>query len=108
MSVADYSTVPSANTTIGGVFIGEGCSPANINNVIRIMAADIRVFYDGVPAAASFMPRAGAAFTGNPTFNGRGGYLHHNDAANTGGRIFIQASGGAVPTMADGDFLAET
>lgn len=107
MAVQDYSATPAANVTINGINIAEGCAPGNINDAVRSLMADIRVMYNGIPSTANFMPKSGGAFTANPTYQGRGGYLHHNDPANTGGRVFIQAIGGAVPTMVDGDFLLE-
>jgi hypothetical protein len=48
MAVSDYSTTPASNTTISGVNIGEGCSPAGLNNAIRQMMADIRVLANGL------------------------------------------------------------
>jgi hypothetical protein len=57
MPVPDYSTTPASNTTISGINIAEGCSPAGINNAIRQLMADVRAFYDAPPfpsgAAAS-------------------------------------------------------
>jgi len=41
MSVRDYNTTPSSNTTISSIDISEGCSPAGINNAIRQQLADI-------------------------------------------------------------------
>jgi hypothetical protein len=41
MSVRDYNTTPSSNTTIASIDISEGCSPAGINNAIRQQMADI-------------------------------------------------------------------
>lgn len=52
MAVTDYSTSPGSNSTISGLNIAEGCAPANINNAIRQIMADVRVFYDGVPIPA--------------------------------------------------------
>lgn len=40
MAIQDYSTNPSNNQYINGVFIGEDCPPANINNAIREVMAD--------------------------------------------------------------------
>ena len=47
MSVTDYSTTAGANVSISGINIAEGCSPGNINDAIRQMMADVRVFYNG-------------------------------------------------------------
>jgi len=46
MSVSDYSTTPGANTSISGVNIAEGCSPAGINDAVRQMMADTKMVYD--------------------------------------------------------------
>jgi len=45
MAVSDYSTTPSANASISGVNIAEGCPPGGINNAIRQMMADIRALF---------------------------------------------------------------
>lgn len=41
MAITDYSTTPSANTTISGINIAEGCNASNVNDAIRQMMADI-------------------------------------------------------------------
>lgn len=47
MTVSNYSTTASNNTTINGIDISEGMSPSNVNNSIRSQLADIRsVFND--------------------------------------------------------------
>ena len=65
------------------------------------------LFGSGSNANGNFVRCAGA-FTTNPIYTGRGGYLHHNSASLTGGRVFLQASGGATPSgMSAGDILLE-
>jgi len=49
MAVSDYSVTPGSNTTISGINIAEGCAPANLNNAIRQIMADVRVFYNSPP-----------------------------------------------------------
>ena len=46
MSVTSYSTTASSNTTVGGVDIGENCSPANVNDAVRAVMADIATGID--------------------------------------------------------------
>lgn len=46
MAVTDYSTTPGSNTAISGINIGENCSPANVNNAIRQLMADIAAGLD--------------------------------------------------------------
>lgn len=48
MSVSDYSLAPSSNTSISGINIGEGCPPANINDAIRQLMADVKEMRDQV------------------------------------------------------------
>lgn len=108
MSFRDYSTTPGSNTTIGGTNIAENCSPAGINNVCRQLAADGRALADDVDAIdISGKANLNApAFTGQPTYSGRGALMHHNNSANTSGRVFVQSSGASTPTMSNGDWLA--
>lgn len=40
--IHNYSGTAGSNTTIGGVSVAEGMSPANVNDSIRQMAADIK------------------------------------------------------------------
>ena len=47
MSVTSYSTTAASNTSVGGVDISENCSPANVNNAIRALMADIASGIDG-------------------------------------------------------------
>jgi len=41
MAVTDYDTTAANNTSVGGVSIAEGWAPANVNNAIRALMADI-------------------------------------------------------------------
>jgi hypothetical protein len=58
MAVTDYSTTPGSNTAISGINIAENCSPANINNSIRQLMADIATALDDGTflGGASFQP----------------------------------------------------
>lgn len=75
----------------------------------RSIMASVRVMYDNLPSTANLMPKAAGVFSGTqPTYTGRGAYLHHNSSALTSGRVFVQASGGATPSgMLPGDLLFE-
>ena len=107
MAVQDYSTDPNQNTTISGINIGEGMPPANVNNAMRQMMADIRVFYNGIPVTDIFATKDAAVFEGTqPKYTGRGAMLHHNDPNNTSARVFILAEGSPNPTSpANGDIV---
>jgi len=45
--LSEYSTTAGSNTDIGGINIDEGCSPANLNNAIRTLMAQLRDFQLG-------------------------------------------------------------
>lgn len=107
MAVTDYSTTPGSNTTISGINVAEGCAPANINNAIRQMMADIRVMYDGLPVVTGKVDAAGGVFSGTqPIYTGRGAYLHHNDSGNASGRVYLLPDGSANPTSpSNGDIV---
>lgn len=107
MAVQDWSSTASANTTVEGVNIAEGCPPANINNAIRAIMASVRVMYDGLPVVSGLAPLTGAVFTGTqPIYSGRGAYLHNADSANASGRVFFLPTGSANPTSpSNGDHV---
>ena len=54
--LSEYSTTPASNTDIGGININEGCSPANLNNAIRELMAQLKDFRDGTIAGAVVTP----------------------------------------------------
>lgn len=47
MAVSDWSATAGSNTTIDGVNIAEGCSPAGINNAIRSIMAAVKAWATG-------------------------------------------------------------
>lgn len=109
MAFSDYNVTPDANVSIGGISIAENCPPGNLNGAIRVFMSDARALSDSLPVTSNLMPKAAGVFSGaQPTYAGRGAFLHHNTAAFTSGRIFAQASGGSTPSgMLPGDWLAE-
>lgn len=60
MAVEDYSTTAGSNTSIGAISIAEGWSPADVNNALRQLMADIATWRDGAIAdiggAADYQP----------------------------------------------------
>lgn len=108
MSFASYSVTPSANLTIAGVSIAEGTTaPGSVNLAIRQLMADGRSLFDTVSAInlSGYAPLNAPAFTGQPTYSGRGAFLHFNNSANASGRIYVQAEGSALPTLSNGDIV---
>ncbi|WP_372732235.1 hypothetical protein [Novosphingobium sp.] len=104
MPFSDYSSTPSSNTSIAGISIAENSTPlANLNNAIRQLMADAKTFADAAPDTSTLMPKAAGTFSGTePIYSGRGAYLHHNDSANTTGRVVFLPTGSARPTPAAG------
>ena len=45
--VSEWDSNPANNTDVGGVNIGEGCPPSNINNAIRMTMSQIKELQDG-------------------------------------------------------------
>ncbi len=108
MAVSDWNTNANLNSTVDGINIAEGCPAGNMNGAIRAVMANVRVMYDGLPNLSNYVLKTGGVFLTNPTFNGRGGFLHNASSTNTGGQITAQAQGSGVPSgMANGDWLAE-
>lgn len=109
MAFASYSLTPAQNLTIGGQSIAEGTtSPGTVNLAIRTLMADGKALSDQVLAInlSSYAPLNAPVFTGQPTFQGRGGFLHHANSANGAGRVYVQADGDALPALVNGDLLA--
>lgn len=107
MPVSDWSPTAASNLTIDGISVAEGCPAGNINGAIRALMANVRVVFTDLPNTETLMPKSGGSFSGSITRSGSGGYLYNADAANTGGRVYIQAIGGTAPAMANGDWLVE-
>lgn len=53
MSIDAYSTTPALNLSISGINIAEGCPPSTLNNAIRQLMADIKVFWNAAPQVGS-------------------------------------------------------
>ena len=110
MAFSDYSTTPASNTTIGGQSVAENTTaPGTINLAIRQLMADGKALSNTVAGfnLSAYAPLDALTFTGQPKYSGRGAFLHHNSSGNASGRVFVQAVGSAVPTMANGDILIE-
>ena len=110
MSFSSYSLTPASNITLAGLSIAESStSLASLNNCLRQLMADGKELSDTVVAIdlSTKADIASPAFTGQPTVSTRGAVLHHNNSSNASAKIFIQASGSAAPTMANGDILLE-
>ena len=76
--ISEYSSTAADNTDIGGIFIGEGMAPSDVNNAMREQMSQLKEFLDGssgdtittakiVATTATIL--SGASVTGTATFN---------------------------------------
>ena len=108
MAFSAYSLTPASNLTIAGISIAENCLPANLNDAMRQFAADGKDHANTVAAinVSAYMPLVGGTFSAQIFRTGRGGYLHHANAAQIGGKVTAQTTGTALPASpAEGDFV---
>lgn len=106
MAVSDWSATPSANTTVDGINIAEGCPAGNVNGALRSIMASVRAMLNNLPSATDYLKRDGTvSVTGALTRQGAGGFLFN--ASGAGGKVTVQAEGQARPPAVDGDWLAE-
>ncbi len=101
-SASEFSVDPNANVTIGGVNVGEDCSPAGINNALRYLAATSRDLFNRVEDVSDAMPITGGIFQGDILRQSRGAYLHHANSARTGGMVDFLPEGSVRPTPVEG------
>lgn len=91
--ISEYSATPASNTDISNINIAEGCSPANVNNAIRSVMAQLKDQQDGT---------SGDPFTCSGTLTSSGtlavtGALTLDGAAGTSGQVLTSAGSG-TPT----------
>lgn len=99
--LSEFSSTPGDNTDVGGINIGEGCPPSNINDAIRQNMAYLKDFIDGssgdtittakiVATTATIL--SGQSVTGTATFN---------SAVVIGGATNLQDNNLQRPTLLD-------
>jgi len=101
-SASEFSLTPSANVTIGGTNVAEGCSPGGLNEAIRYVASVCRDTFDRVGSTGTYLLSTGGTLTGDIFRSTRGAYLHHAGSAQTDGRVMFLPEGSARPTGAEG------
>jgi hypothetical protein len=91
--ISEYSATSADNTDISNINIAEGCSPANVNNAIRTVMAQLKDQQAGT---------SGDPFTCSGTLTSSGtlavtGGLTLDGAAGTSGQVMVSAGSG-TPT----------
>jgi hypothetical protein len=92
--ISEYSSTSASNTDISNINIAEGCSPANVNNAIRTVMAQLKDQQDGT---------SGDPFTCSGTLTSSGtlavtGGLTLDGAAGTSGQALVSAGTSNTPT----------
>ena len=95
--ISEYSATSADNTDISNINIAEGCSPANVNNAIRTLMAQLKDQQDGT---------SGDPFTCSGTLTSSGtvditGAFKLDGSAGTSGQILV-SSGSGTPTWSTG------
>jgi hypothetical protein len=99
--ISEYSSTAADNTDIGGINIGEGMAPSDVNNAMREQMSQLKEFLDGssgdtittakiVATTATIL--SGASVTGTATFN---------SAVIMGGATNLQDNDLQRPTLLD-------
>lgn len=86
--ISEYSSTAADNTDISNINIAEGCSPANLNNAIRSLMAQLKDQQAG-SSGDGFTVTGTLALTGGVTLDG---------AAGTSGQVLVSAGSGNTPT----------
>jgi microcystin-dependent protein len=88
--LSEYSTTAGSNTDIAGININEGCSPANLNNAIRTLMAQLRDFQLGNQTSNQLSVAGGG--TGLTSVGTSGNVLTSNGSA------WVSSAPNYVPT----------
>ncbi len=119
-SVLDYSTTANSNTTVGGVFIGEGMLAGKTNDGMRAMMADSRKWqldWSGVVTAGSSNAYTITSNQGISAYADSRRFSFRADRNNTGAatlnvdsrgaKALRKVSGGALTALAADDIVAD-
>jgi hypothetical protein len=98
--ISEFDTNPDLNTDINSINIAEGCSPANINNAIRQLMADLKEWQNG--SQDKYIAPAGTAAAPSWTFNGDTDTGFYSAAGN---QIGVAANGSSVGTFTSAGFV---
>jgi hypothetical protein len=98
--ISEFDTNPDLNTDINSINIAEGCSPANINNAIRQLMADLKEWQNG--SQDRYIAPAGTAAAPSWTFNGDLDTGFYSGGANVVG---VAANGVSVGTFTSAGFV---
>lgn len=98
--ISEFSSTPANNTDINNINIAEGCSPANLNNAVRSLMAQLKdqqagTSGDGFTVAGTLT--ASGTLTSSGTLAVTGALTLDGDAG-TSGQALVSAGSGNTPT----------
>lgn len=100
--ISEYSATPADNTDISNINIAEGCSPANVNNAIRSLMAQLKDQQDGT-SGDNFTVGGNLSVTGTSTLTGNVTAPTQSSSDNStkvATTAFVTAKVGTLGTMA--------
>ena len=100
--VSEWSATPADNTDISNINIAEGCSPANVNNAIRSVMAQLKDMQAGT-AGDNFVVGGNLSVTGTSTLTGDVTAPTQSSSDNStkvATTAFVQTKVGTLGTMA--------
>ena len=100
--ISEYSATSADNTDISNINIAEGCSPANVNNAIRTLMAQLKDQQDGT-SGDNFTVGGNLSVTGTSTLTGNVTAPTQSSSDNStkvATTAFVTAKVGTLGTMA--------
>jgi len=96
--ISEYSSTAADNTDISNINIAEGCSPANLNNAVRSLMAQLKdqqagTSGDNFTVSGTLTSSGTLSVTGGVTLDG---------SAGTSGQVLVSAGSGNTPTWGSG------
>jgi hypothetical protein len=92
--ISEFSSTAANNTDISNINIAEGCSPANVNNAIRSLMAQLKDQQDGTSGDPF---TCAGTLTSSGTIDITGGF-RLDGSAGTSGQVIVSAGGSNTPT----------
>ena len=103
-NVSEWDVVADNNITINGININENCPPSAINNAIREMMAQIKMWKDGYTDPISGLPVYQSLTVQNIDVKGTidiDGVIKLNGSAGTDGQVLTSKCTSTTPVWAD-------
>lgn len=98
--ISEYSATPADNTDISNINIAEGCSPANVNNAIRSLMAQLKdqqAGTSGDPFTVAGPLTSSATLVSSGMLDVTGAF-RLDSTAGASGQVLVSAGGSNTPT----------